>query len=151
MSSVASMFKGAPSKPLLKQIYRLNLISGASTKAYKLDSSKYKTVELMLALKSVYGPAAGLKKFWRENLPALKFHNEDVNFVVTRVRPNSDSHQDICAIPNKIIVHDASGNKSEIDCKGKHASNILRKLVQLTNAEKVADSEIPRLEFPNQY
>lgn len=139
------MFKGAPSSPILKQIYRLNLISGTQKTAYRLGPD-VKKIELFLISKNTYGPTAGLKRFWRDYLPSLKYHNDDVNFVVTRVRP--ETKEDIVKVPSKIVVYDANNKETTtIDCLGKHASNIFRKLKQATNATPVPESELETIKY----
>lgn len=141
---LAAMFRAAPSSPILRQVYRLNLISGTPKTAYRLGP-EVKKVELFVISKNAYGPTAGLKKFWREYLPTLKFHNDDVNFVVTRIRP--ETKEEIKKVPSKIVVYDANNKETTIDCLGKHSSNIFRQLKKATNATPVPESEIETIKL----
>lgn len=136
----AKMFKGLPINKLSKQMARLNLIAGTPQNAYKLDP-QFKKVELILLHKNIFGPSLGMKKFWRHNLPVLKFHNDDVDFVLTRVRASTKA--EIAQVPTKIILHDAQGQKTEFDCANAHSNEILERLVKATKAKPVPSSEIP--------
>lgn len=133
------MFKDLPVLRILKQISRLNLIAGNSSNAYKLGP-QVKKVELILQEKNVYGPAAGLKKFWRKHLPTLKFHNYDTDISMTRVRSKPE---EAAKVPAKIVVYDEAGQKQELDCKNLDESVILQKLVKLTQATPVPEADIP--------
>lgn len=139
-STSAQMFKNLPVSPVLKQIARLNMIAGNPSNAFKFGS-QCKKVELILQEKGVFGPAVGLKRFWRQNLPVLKFHNYDTDFFLTRVR--AENKEDIKKIPAKIIVHEENGGKQEVDCKGLDNQAILAKLVEVTQATPVPEADIP--------
>lgn len=141
----ASMFKDLPKSRILKQIARLNLIAGTPQTAYKLGP-EIKKLELILILKNVFKPAAGLKHFWRKNLPVLKFHNEHVDFVATRVRAHTK--EEVAKVPSKIIVHGTDGSKKDIDCIFSSHSDILAKVVEATKAIPVEAAEIPVLAVP---
>ncbi|ABN66944.2 predicted protein [Scheffersomyces stipitis CBS 6054] len=148
-SGSCAMFKGLPSSRILKQITRLNAIAGTSESAYKFDASKYTKIELFLQQKNIHGPAVGLKKFWRQNLPTLKFHNDDIQFSLTRIQ--AETAAEVAACPSKIVVHSVDpASKIEIDCKGKHSSVILNELVEATKATNVPIEEIPVLRPPQQ-
>lgn len=142
----ASMFKGLPLKGINRQIARLNLISGNTSNAYRFGSH-IKRIELVLLHKMVYIPLAGLKKFWRRNLPVLKFHNDDTEFVVTRVRAQTKA--EIKAAPIKIKVHETSGNVIEVPCALKDNDEILKKVVEVSKAESVPKEEIPVFQYRN--
>ncbi|KAK6458385.1 uncharacterized protein RJT20DRAFT_31326 [Scheffersomyces xylosifermentans] len=147
--SGCSMFKDLPSSRILKQITRLNNIAGTTESAYKFDQSKYAKIELFLQQRNIHGPAVGLKKFWRLNLPTLKFHNDDLQFVLTRIA--TESKADVAACPSKIIVHGVDPKDNlEIDCAGKHSSVILQELVKATGAVGVPADEIPRIKTPQE-
>lgn len=127
-----------PTSRILKQAARLDIISGAMppARAYKLGDA-VKKIELVMISKNVYKGDAGLKYFWRIDLPVLKFHNDDVEYVVTRVRA---SKEEIPQVPCCILVHEAGGNVQKIDCRNHFHSEILDKLVAATGA-----TEIPAL------
>lgn len=139
------MFRGIPKLRLLRQVTRLNQILGTPETAYKLPSDVSK-VELVLLSKNVFGPSVGLKRFWRQNLPTLKFHNVGVDFVMTRVRVTNKA--DIAKVPTKIVLHTRTGEKTDLDCSAQSNEQILKNLVQLTKAEPVPPEEIPRLSMP---
>lgn len=144
----ASMFKDLPKSRILRQIARLNLIAGTPKTAYKLGP-EVKKLELILILKNVFKPAAGLKHFWRKNLPVLKFHNDHVDFVATRVR--AKTKEEVAKVPSKIIVHGTDGSKKDIDCIFTSNSEILAKLVEVTKATPVEAAEIPVIEVPKEH
>jgi len=144
-----AMFKDLPSSKILKQITRLNNIAGESHRAYKLDSTKFSKIELFLIQKNVHGPSVGLKKFWRQDLPTLKFHNDDIGFVCTRIQV--DNKADVEKCPSKILVHKTAGGAIEIDCLNKHSSEILKELARVTEAKNVKADDIPVLVAPAEY
>lgn len=141
----ASMFKNLPSSKILKQVARLNLIAGTPETAFKLGP-QIKKLELILILKNVFKPAAGLKHFWRRNLPVLKFHNEHVDFVTTRVR--AQTKEEIAKVPSKIVIHGADGSKKDIDCLFTDHNDILKKVVDATKATPVDAADIPVVAVP---
>ncbi|ODV82279.1 uncharacterized protein CANTADRAFT_31941, partial [Suhomyces tanzawaensis NRRL Y-17324] len=142
----SSMFKDFPSSRILKQIARLNKIAGTSETAYKIDLSKFAKVELYLIQKNIHGPSVGLRKFWRHNLPTLKFHNSELPFVMTRI--SAETPEEVAKCPAKIVVHGSNSEKFEINCANKHSSAILDELVKITGAVNVPEAEIPTLKAP---
>lgn len=136
------VFGEFPRNKALKQIARINFIAGTPTTAFKLGPLT-KKVELMIVHKNAWGASLGLKRFWQLNLPTLKFHNDDVEFVVTKVR--ATLKEEIAKAPTKIIVHDANTGSKEINCAHKDSSDILAELVKTTNATSVPEEEIPRV------
>lgn len=140
------MFQRLPTSSLAKQVSRLNLIAGTPKTAFKFGEST-KKIELVLLEKNIAGPSIGLKKFWRVHLPTLKFHNDDVEFFCTRVR--ATTKEEIAKVPAKIIIHDTSNNKTEIDCSSHDKDRILRKLVKATGASPVPMDDIPHIQHPH--
>ncbi|KAK6460948.1 hypothetical protein DFJ63DRAFT_212131 [Scheffersomyces coipomensis] len=148
-ASSCSMFKNSPSSKILKQIYRLNLIAGNPENAYKLNPEKYSKIELFLIQKNVHAQSVGLKKFWKDFLPTLKFHNDDIDFIMTRIKVNNKAEAAAC--PAKILVHGKDQKDNvEIDCANLHSSKILRQLVTKTGAVNIPLEEIPRIRDPNE-
>lgn len=139
------MFKDLPRSKLLKQIARLNLIAGTPKTAFKLGP-QVKKVELFLLHKNIFVPGAGLKKFWRQNMPVLKFHNDDVDFVTTRLI--AENKEEVAKAPTKIIVHNKDGSSTEFDCALKTNSQILNELVKVTEGVKVSEENIPVIARP---
>jgi len=142
-----SMFKGLPSSRILKQIANLNRISGTPETAFKIDPAQVSKIELLLIQGNGHGPSVGLKKFWRHNLPTLKFHNEDISFVVTRI--NTSTKQEFEACPAKIVIHKSNSEKVQIDCAKQHSSKILESLVKLTGAASIPADQIPTISPPS--
>lgn len=141
------MFKSLPQSRVLKQIARANLIAGTLENAFVLNPSKFKRVELLVIQKNIHEPAIGLRKFWKENLPVLQFHNNDIEFAVTRIKVNNKDEVKQC--PIKILVTPVGSEaKLEIDCAHLNQSKILKKLVKLTGATPVAEEDIPKLRAP---
>lgn len=141
-----AMFKNLPSSRILKQVARLNNIAGTAETAYRFDASKVKKIELLFIHQNILGAAVGLKKFWRHNLPTLKFHNDDINFVCTRINAETKEEAEKC--PTKIIIHSPDNNKTELNCSAKHSSVILQELIKATGATSVPTSEIPVVKSP---
>lgn len=125
---------------LLRQITRLNLIAGTPSTAFRFGPS-LKKLEVVLYSKNIRGHGAGLKKFWKLNLPTLKFHNDNVDFVVTRVRPNK--REDFDTIPLEVRLHQQDGAVTKIACRNKDHEEILREVVESTGASSVPEIEIP--------
>lgn len=146
-SRTCAMFKGLPSSKIWKQIARLNLIAGTPETAFKFDPSIRK-IELFLIKQPVSGQAIGLRKFWRHNLPTLKFHNENVDFSVKHIV--TETKEDIQKCPTKIIIHNEGSQVNELDCSNKHYSEILKEVVGLTKATPVPSEEIPVITRPGE-
>lgn len=144
----AAMFKNLPKSRILKQITRLNNISGSPQTAYKFDP-KYTKLEVYLIKNSVLGSAIGLRKFWRQRLPTFKFHNENVDFVFKRIV--TQTKEDLAKCPTKIVIHDSMGNKNEIDCSNETVDGIFEKVVKATEASPVPSDQIDFVPVPPQY
>lgn len=142
------MFKGLPTSKILKQIARLNNISGTPKTAFKLGP-QVKKIELIILHKNIYKASSGLKRFWRYNLPVLKFHNDDIDFLLTRVRANTKD--EIAQVPTKIVIHRADGSKGELDCAMQTHNEILKKLVQATGAAPVAPEDLHTIPVPEDH
>ncbi|SGZ52226.1 CIC11C00000004822 [Sungouiella intermedia] len=144
----ASMFKGLPTSKILKQIARLNNITGTPRTAFKFGPL-VKKIELIILLKNIFKASSGLKKFWRQNLPVLKYHNDDVEFTLTRVR--AMSKEEIAQVPTKIVIHLADGTKSEVDCAMQTHNQILKKLVNSTGAVAIAPDDLHTIPVPENH
>ncbi|WPK25502.1 hypothetical protein PUMCH_002819 [Australozyma saopauloensis] len=127
---------------LLRQITRLNIIAGTPETAFKFGP-ELKKLEVVIYSKNILAHGAGLKKFWKLNLPTLKFHNDDVDFVVTRVRPTK--REDFDKIPLEVRLHQENGKMQKVDCTNKDNESILREVVEMMNAKLVAEKDIPTL------
>lgn len=136
------MYRLLPKSSLSRQIGRLNLIAGTPQTAFKFGPN-VKKIELILLEKNIMGPNIGLKKFWRYNLPTLKFHNDEVEFFCTRVR--ATTKDEIAIAPAKVIIHDSSNTKIELDCKSLDNETILENIVLATRALPVAEADIPQI------
>ena len=138
------ILEGQPSKRLLKQIGRLNKIAGSTENAYKLGP-KFTKLELFLINNTNQPASTGLKQFWRNHLPAIKFHNEDLTVVLTRINATKE---EVSKVPAKIKCFGDAGSVQEIDCLDKPESEILKQLFKVTEAQPVDASEIPYIETP---
>lgn len=136
------MFKNMPKSRLLKQIARLNLISGTPETAFKIDPTKYSKIELLLAESRGDGKSVGLRKFWKHNLPTLKFHNDDIDFVVTRVAAETKDEEAL--VPVKLLVYGTAETKT-FNVASEHSDNILEQLVKYTNAKSIPEEELPTI------
>lgn len=140
MLGPALMFKDLATGPLARQVARANLISGSPQTAFRFDTSRIAKIELLLVQNIHHKPLTGLKKFWRYNLPTLKFHNDEIDFVCTRYK--LDSKQDIPSVVSRIRVHNRDGKTIPIECQNQDNSQILQLLVAATEAKPVHESEI---------
>lgn len=134
------MFAGFPSSRLLKQAARINKIHGDSLNAYVLPGVK--KVDLVLPFTRSYRPAFGIRQFWKHHLPTLKFHNYETEFNVMKVQTESETDLKNC--PVKVIVHEDL-NKHEINALDLDPNEILTKLVELTKAKPVPESDLKQL------
>ncbi|OBA24085.1 hypothetical protein METBIDRAFT_30437 [Metschnikowia bicuspidata var. bicuspidata NRRL YB-4993] len=100
----------------------------------------------MIMLKIAQRRSIGLNHFWKWNLPTLKFHNENIDFVVTRIQPETD--EDYPKIPSAIFVHKAGDKMTRVECNGKTHEWILKNLVSATGATRVPVEDIPHIPLP---
>ncbi|ODQ67970.1 mitochondrial MRP49p [Nadsonia fulvescens var. elongata DSM 6958] len=90
----------------------------------------------------------GAKKFWRETLPQIQFHNPAIPMAV--IRTEAATVEENQTIPATLLVRYSNGEEKSLDIKEKHSSVILNEFIQLTKAQKVAEKDIPYLrEFAN--
>lgn len=136
------MFRHLPKSRIPKQVARLNQIAGSSENAFKFGP-RYTKMEIFLINQTKQPASKGLKFFWRQHMPTLKFHNEDFGFVLKRVKVDDPAAAD--KVPVRIDLYDAAHNKTEIDCSFKSESDILAELLNKTEATPVAEAEIPRI------
>lgn len=123
---------------------RINKIHGDTSNAYKFDP-KYQKFELIFPQTRVYRPSMGLRQFWKHNLPTLKFHNFDREFLVKKIATEND--EDLKKCPVKLTVYDDKQKLFEIKCDDTEHSEILKKLVEMTEAQPVSESEIKALDI----
>ncbi|CAK9442148.1 uncharacterized protein LODBEIA_P58910 [Lodderomyces beijingensis] len=132
------------SLPLRKQIAKINTLRGTPETSFKFDASKYKEFEMFIYHQTpvVYKPAHGIRSFWKKSMPTLRYHNPQIQVTVNAVVV--DDEKDLVKIPLKLKIH---GHKPEdnavIDCASKSPSQILAELVELTNARRMTQDEIP--------
>lgn len=142
-----SAFKDLPTSPVLRQVARLNKIAGTPATAFRFDPLKVREIEVFLTQKNAHPPSKGLRKFWKENMPTLRFHNDDVGFAMTRIAVNKD--EDLAKMKAKIVVHTTNDGSQSINCANKDQSVILDELVKLTEAKPVPEAEIPVISNPH--
>lgn len=134
------MFADLPKSRLLKQSARINKIHGDSLNAYIMPAIK--KVDLVFPFNRSYRPAFGIRQFWKHHLPTLKFHNYATEFNVLKVETENEA--DLKKCPIKVIVHDEL-NKHEINALDLQPNEILSKLVELTKATPVPESDLKQL------
>ncbi|KAK6198059.1 uncharacterized protein RJT21DRAFT_54259 [Scheffersomyces amazonensis] len=147
MNGVRLKLKDVPRSGVVRQIYRLNKIAGTPSTAFKFNDSKYSKIELCLIQKNVFEPALGLKNFWRDNLPTLKFHNENIDFIMTRIKPKNKKEVKACPVFIKVHGKD-SIDDILLDVRNHNPETILRKLVESTKAKRMSSEEIPFIRAP---
>ncbi|CAH2354499.1 54S ribosomal protein Mrp49p, mitochondrial [[Candida] railenensis] len=139
------MFRNLPKSRIAKQAARLNQIAGTSENAYKLGP-KYSKMEIFLINQTPQRASVGLKQFWRQHLPTLKFHNDDFEFIMKRIKVEDTKEAEQC--PVKIDLYEAQNqNKLTIDCSFKSESEILEEIIKSTEAAPVDSKDIPKLEL----
>lgn len=141
-----SAFRNLPSSPVLRQVARLNKIAGTPETAFRMDPLKVRAIELVLVQKNVHQPSLGLRKFWKEHLPTLQFHNNDVNFTMTRVK--TQTKEDLAKVPALVVIHKINDDKVVVNCLDRSPKDILRRVVHATGATPVPEADIPRVEPP---
>lgn len=144
-SALKEYLKGLPGHKILRQVARLNLVAGDSTTAYKLPST-VKKLEVLMMTKAVNRRFVGLNHFSKWTFPTLKFHNDDVDFVVTRVKP--EHKEEYPQVPCALFIHKTSGDMTRIECNEMSHLRILQELVKATNALPVPELEIPHIPLP---
>ncbi|QPG74037.1 hypothetical protein FOA43_001356 [Brettanomyces nanus] len=130
--------KGLPKSRVLKQFAHLNLIANYENSAYKFNNVA--KLELIFKKMNAYGHM-GARKFWENNLKTVCFHNPQLAIEVQRVDCATKEEQMKC--PSLLKVHFNDGQIKTIDCKSKQHQDIMKELVDLTNAEKVPEDQIP--------
>ncbi|GMM38487.1 mitochondrial 54S ribosomal protein [Saccharomycopsis crataegensis] len=107
----------------------------------------------------------GIRKFWQNYLPTIKFYNQSLPMNVTRITLNEidtkkargvkdlpvDSEEAkklesdiklLAKCPAKITISYQGGKSVELDCKWKRSEIILEEFTKLTKAVPVAEEEI---------
>lgn len=77
------------------------------------------------------------RKFWKENLPRVQFHNPKLPIKVVRIEPDNP-REDYKKVPAILKIHYADGSVKDADVKHKHSEEILEEFIKLTNAQPVA-------------
>jgi len=103
----------------------------------------------------MYDGHMGARKFWRECLPRLKYHNPAVSMTVNRTADQtSGSTMTVFFAPSVDPNSPAENTESSvneraqvIDMKYKHWTEILDKLIKVTNAVEVKPTEGEILEL----
>ncbi|ESW98248.1 hypothetical protein KL918_004006 [Ogataea parapolymorpha] len=139
-ASRALFLKDLPTSRLTRQRENLNLIANYKDSAYKFP--QVSKLHLIFKSHNAYGHM-GAKQFWKWNLRTICFHNPDVNIEVTRVNCPTKEEQLKCPSVLKVVY--ADGREKKIDCKHKHSDDIMKELVELTQAVKCPEDEIPVL------
>lgn len=94
------MFKDLPKSKLSRHIQRLNLLSSGPGSV--TVSPKVKSVELIFKQRSPKGHL-GARRFWRDNLPRIQFHNPALPIQVMRIEP--ETKEEAAAVPALLRVN----------------------------------------------
>lgn len=136
------MFKGMPVARIPKQFTRLNLLANFPESAVRMPTS-VKSLDLVFKDDNKHGHM-GAKKFWRNNLPTIQFHNPSLPITVTRVHASTDEESLKC--PAQLTVSLENGETHKIDMKHRFYNDIMAELKEVTGAEPVPELEIPVLQ-----
>ncbi|KAI5818163.1 CI-B8 domain-containing protein, partial [Pyronema omphalodes] len=71
----------------------------------------------------------GPRKFWRQYLPRLKFHNPDVPMEVIQKKDVGG--------PATLVIEFKGDRKETIDVQHRHESDIIKEVLQITNAKQL--------------
>lgn len=134
--------KGLPTSRVWKQLARFNEIANYEGSAYQFP--QVDKLELVFKNHTAYGHM-GARKFWRNNLPTVNFHNPDMGIEVKRVQCETKEQQHQC--PSVLKVHFKDGNVKEIDCKDRQHADIMTELVDVAKGVAVPDEQIPKFEY----
>ncbi|KAK9471056.1 mitochondrial 54S ribosomal protein mL61 [Dipodascopsis tothii] len=88
------------------------------------------------------GGHMGARKFWKQHLSQIQFHNPELPIVVKRYAISGKS-EEASACPAQLTISYESSEKF-IDAKWKHSSDILKELIFETKAEPVDMQEYPK-------
>ncbi|KAI5960744.1 MRP49 [Candida pseudojiufengensis] len=133
---------------VLKQIKKVNRLRGEPKNSYKFDPTKYKEIELFIYHQRpiLYKPANGIRYFWKESLPTLRYHNPEIQFTVNNI--TIEQEEDLSKLPLKLKIHGInSKDDSLIECASKPPHKIFSELINLTNARQMTVDEIPKIEL----
>ncbi|ODV94040.1 hypothetical protein PACTADRAFT_50936 [Pachysolen tannophilus NRRL Y-2460] len=142
-STVPKMFKNLPNGRFTKQVARLNLISNYPSSAIKLPST-ISSIDLIFKRTNSAGHM-GPRKFWRNNLPTVQFHNPNIPITVTRIETESKDESEKC--PATLTINYQDGQKKLIDLKYKHSDEILKEFTEITQAQVVEENDIPTIKY----
>ncbi len=138
--------KNKYNKKIENAIKKINKLTANPETSFKFDAERFKEIELFVYGQRpiTYKPAWGLKLFWKDNLPTLRYHNPDIQFTVNNITVESES--ELSKLPLKLKVHGTDqSNSFEINCTDKPPSKILSELIEITKARKLTEEELPKL------
>ena len=74
--------KNKYNKKIENAIKKINKLTANPETSFKFDAERFKEIELFVYGQRpiTYKPAWGLKLFWKDNLPTLRYHNPDIQF-----------------------------------------------------------------------
>lgn len=142
MSKIAQI---RPGSQYFREIASLKRITGAietRKAAIKIDPLKYNKVELIMPLNR-YLKSRGLRHFWKTYLPTIKFHNDDINFIVTRVTTSDPNDPEQAKkVPVKIHLHNLNSPVKEINVDSVGVDAILDQFITSAEATPVDPKDI---------
>ncbi|GMM48779.1 mitochondrial 54S ribosomal protein [Pichia kluyveri] len=129
--------KGLSSSRYLKQGQHLDLISNYTNSSYHFNNVS--KLEIIFKQHSSYGHL-GMKKFWKNNLKTIYYHNPSLIIDVKRIDCQEKEQQLNCPCIIKTITKD--NKEIIINGKDKHSDDIMKELVEKTAAVAVPSEDI---------
>lgn len=134
------MTAALPKSRVARQLARLNAIA-CGPGAVRVPPS---VVGVHLSFKFQYENGhMGPRKFWRENLPQVQFHNPGLSISVERKYANSVD--DTATIPAHLSIKFQDGKEQVINVQHKHSNEILKSFIEATGATVIPVEEQPVL------
>ncbi|CDR45939.1 CYFA0S20e02080g1_1 [Cyberlindnera fabianii] len=89
------MYKSLPKARFGRHFERLNLLSSGAGSV--TVPAEVKSVELIFKKRTPDGHM-GPRRFWRENLPRVQFHNPELPIRVVRIEPEAGEYKKVPAL-----------------------------------------------------
>lgn len=122
-----------PRQGLNRQITRLNAIANGPGAVLVSNN----VAKINLVFKDGFKPG---KRFWRQTLPQVQFHNPSLPISVTKFPKDEDSSK-----LSELIVEFKDGQQKKAFIGDKPFESIIDDLIKLTDAKPVPQEDIPIL------
>lgn len=136
MSATAAL----PKSRVPRQLAFLNRIARGPG-AVKLPSN-IQAINLAFKFQNSNGHM-GPRKFWRENLPQVQFHNPSIPISVQRKWATNNEEKS--SIPATLTILFSDGSQKSVNVQHKHSSDILAQFIEITGATPVPLEDQPLL------